>query len=100
MILLVILIIALGVWGVLTLQRHVFEVGRKRRRDYYHDYLQSDAWQRKRYVVLRRDNWRCVYCGKRATEVHHKRYAKYNIGKEPIKWLVSVCKDCHDTLHN
>jgi predicted nucleotidyltransferase component of viral defense system len=35
------------------------------RRDYYrNDYLKSEAWQRKRYVVLKRDNWRCVYCGK------------------------------------
>ena len=35
---------------------------RKMRRDYYrNDYLKSDAWQRKRYLVLKRDNWRCVY---------------------------------------
>ncbi len=41
---------------------------RKLRRDYYrNDYLKSDAWQRKRYLVLKRDNWRCVYCGARAT---------------------------------
>lgn len=100
MILLVLLIIALGVWGVLALQNQVFESGRKRRQAYYHDYLKSDAWQRKRYVVFKRDNWRCVYCGKHATEVHHKKYAKYNIGKEPIKWLVSVCKDCHASIHS
>ena len=72
----------------------------KSRRDYYrNDYLKSDAWQRKRYVVLKRDNWRCVHCGKRATQVHHKRYAKYNIGKEPIEWLESVCKPCHNSFH-
>lgn len=70
------------------------------RRDYYRNvYLKSDAWQRKRYVVLKRDNWRCVYCGGKATQVHHKRYAKKNIGKEPIEWLVSVCKPCHDSKH-
>jgi len=47
------------------------------RRDYYRDvYLKSDEWKRKRYVVFRRDNWRCVYCGARATQVHHKKYAK------------------------
>lgn len=70
------------------------------RRDYYRQvYLQSDAWQRKRYLVLKRDNWRCVYCGGRATQVHHTRYAKRNIGKEPIEWLVSVCKTCHDAQH-
>src|SRR5580698_10371389 len=79
----------------------VFEHKRKQRRDYYNNvYLKSDAWQRKRYVVLKRDNWRCVYCGGRATQVHHKKYAKYNIGREPIDWLVSVCKNCHDSIHH
>lgn len=78
----------------------VFEINRKRRRDYYRNvYLKSEAWQRKRYVVLKRDNWRCVYCGGRATQVHHTKYAKYNIGREPIEWLVSVCNDCHESIH-
>jgi 5-methylcytosine-specific restriction endonuclease McrA len=79
----------------------MFEIDRADRRDYYRkEYLKSNAWKRKRYVVLRRDNRRCVYCGGRATQVHHKRYAKRNIGKEPIDWLVSVCKSCHDSQHN
>ncbi len=70
------------------------------RRDYYRNvYLKSEEWKRKRYVVLKRDNWRCVYCGGRATQVHHTRYAKRNIGKEPIEWLVSICKTCHDSKH-
>jgi len=83
-----------------VLKERLFQIHRKRRRDYYRNvYLKSDAWQRKRYVVLRRDNWRCVYCGGHATQVHHTRYAKYNIGREPIEWLVSVCEDCHDSIH-
>ena len=65
----------------------------------YREYLKSDAWQRKRYVVLKRDNWTCQYCGAKATQVHHLKYAKYQIGKEPIKWLVSLCKRCHDKQH-
>ncbi len=70
------------------------------RREYYRTvYLKSEAWQRKRYVVLKRDNWRCVYCGSPATEVHHTRYAKKNIGKEPIEWLVSICHTCHQARH-
>lgn len=78
----------------------MFETKRKNRRDYYrNEYLKSEAWQRKRYVVLKRDNWCCVYCGSRATQVHHTRYAKKNIGKEPIEWLVSICKPCHDSKH-
>jgi len=86
--------------ALLIFSRRMFEIKRKRRRDYYREYLKSDAWRRKRYVVLKRDNWRCVYCGGRATQVHHKRYAKNNIGKEPIEWLVSVCKSCHDAQHH
>jgi HNH endonuclease len=70
------------------------------RREYYRNvYLKSEAWKRKRYLVLKRDNWRCVYCGGKATQVHHTRYAKRNIGKEPIEWLVSICKNCHDSKH-
>ena len=93
----IILIIALLLFAG---KQWIFEINRKRRRDYYRDtYLKSDAWQRKRYVVLKRDNWRCVYCGGRATQVHHTRDAKYNIGREPIEWLVSICNDCHESIH-
>ena len=96
-----IIIIAIFLAVVITFSRWLNQRQRKRRRDYYRNvYLKSNAWKRKRYVVLRRDKGRCVYCGAKATQVHHKKYAKYNIGKEPIKWLVSVCDSCHDSLHN
>jgi len=75
------------------------EKRRTDRRDYYREYLKSDEWKRKRYVVLKRDNWTCQYCGAKATQVHHLKYAKYQIGKEPIKWLVSVCRPCHKDQH-
>lgn len=94
------ILIILGAIGLWLFNRWIFEMNRKRRREYYNEvYLKSDDWKRKRYVVLRRDNWRCVHCGGRATQVHHERYAKYNIGREPIDWLVSVCKHCHDSQH-
>lgn len=75
-----------------------FQYRRQRRKEYYSEYLKSDDWRRKRFVVLRRDNWTCQYCGAKATEVHHERYAK-NIGREPIKWLVSLCRECHRNQH-
>ena len=75
------------------------ESNRIARRDYYREYLKSDAWQRKRYVVLKRDNWTCQECGAKATEVHHMKYAKYQIGKEPIHWLISLCSPCHRMKH-
>ena len=83
------------------IKQWIFNIKRKKRRKYYNKvYLKSDAWRRKRYVVLKRDNWLCLYCGEKATQVHHKRYAKKNIGREPIKWLQSVCEKCHNKLHN
>lgn len=90
------LIISIVLIGAFV-NRLIFNIKRIRRRNYYRDvYLKSDAWKRKRYLVLKRDNWTCVYCGKRATQVHHKKYAKNDIGREPIDWLESVCKSCHD----
>jgi hypothetical protein len=94
--------LAIGAMGIVAevFKSIVFEKKRKQRKGYYSNvYLRSNDWQRKRYVVLKRDNWTCVHCGGRATQVHHKRYARRNIGKEPIEWLVSVCKDCHEDEH-
>ena len=91
--------------GILIGIKVVFETWlsdkrRERRLTFYRDeYLQSDDWKRKRWLVLKRDGYRCVHCGARATQVHHKRYARRNIGKEPIEWLVSVCKACHEKQH-
>lgn len=74
---------------------------RERRKQHYrHDVLTSDAWKRKRHVVLERDHSTCVRCGGRATQVHHKKYARTNIGKEPIEWLESVCSHCHKSSHS
>jgi 5-methylcytosine-specific restriction endonuclease McrA len=80
--------------------RNVRQNRRLERKQYYNEvYLKSDAWKRKRYVVLKRDNWTCVYCGRPANQVHHKKYARVNIGREPIEWLESVCSDCHNKRH-
>ncbi|HAV24671.1 MAG TPA: hypothetical protein DCX01_00700 [Bacteroidetes bacterium] len=69
----VLLIIVIGI-TLFVLKQWLFNVKRKRRREYYRNvYLKSDEWKRKRYVVLKRDNWQCIYCGARATQVHHKR---------------------------
>jgi hypothetical protein len=77
----------------------LFEQKRAERKKYYNeDYLQSEAWKRKRHEVLKRDKGRCVFCGAKATDVHHTRYAR-RIGNEPIDWLVSICPRCHASKH-
>ncbi len=93
-----IVIVALHiVYVIFALRRR--EKNRIARRDYYREYLKSDAWKRKRYVVLKRDNWKCQICGDKATQVHHLKYAKHQIGNEPIDWLISICVPCHKEQH-
>ena len=64
----------------------------------YKEYLQSDVWRKKRTQVLIRDNHKCVHCGNKATEVHHKVYTIW--GKEKLKHLESICNTCHMTIHD
>lgn len=93
-------VVALGIIiFVIVVGSNSRESSRISRRDRYREYLKTDAWQRKRYVVFKRDNWTCQECGAKATEVHHLKYAKYQIGKEPIHWLVSLCSPCHRAKH-
>jgi hypothetical protein len=53
-----ILALIIGIIVIGAAFRHlIFNIKRTRRRDYYRNvYLKSDAWKRKRYVVLKRDN--------------------------------------------
>jgi len=100
---------ALALAGIVTLislaqqdrageaRRRYREERRQSLRSEYQKYLQSDAWKRKRYVVLRRDNWTCRICGAKATEVHHMKYLRSH--REPIEWLISVCSPCHSRLN-
>ena len=95
------IVVALGIIiFVIVVGSNSRESSRISRRDRYREYLKTDAWQRKRYVVFKRDNWTCQECGAKATEVHHLKHAKYQIGKEPIDWLVSLCSPCHRKKHN
>lgn len=66
-------------------------------RKWYNEYLDSEEWQVKRSLVLKRDNYRCYTCGNRATDVHHISYK--NLGDEPLEDLVSLCRHCHERVH-
>ncbi len=63
----------------------------------YYEYIKSDEWKKLRKSVLRRDNELCI-CGGKATEVHHKTYAR--LGNEPLSDLVSLCRNCHQNVHD
>lgn len=49
--------------------------------------------------VLRRDAWRCQFCGKSTNlQVHHIRH-RSDLGDDSEENLVSACTSCHETLH-
>ena len=63
-------------------------------------YLKSSKWNILRKVILKRDNYTCRECGisQVPLEIHHITYARF--GNEWTEDLVSVCRDCHQAIHN
>jgi hypothetical protein len=68
------------------------------RRRLYDEYRRSEAWRRKRQLVLKRAAGLCEGCGSApATEVHHLTYA--HIFGEYLFELVALCAACHRDYH-
>ena len=63
-------------------------------------YLKSDRWQSKRRFTLARDHYTCQSCGIDGVplEIHHISYANY--GDENPEDLVSLCRHCHQSIHD
>ena len=64
----------------------------------YDEYLQSQAWAKRRAHVLMRAQGSCEGCGEAPpTEVHHLSYA--HVGDEFLFELVALCQACHGRMH-
>ena len=63
--------------------------------DTYEAYLFSDLWKGIRRAVLDRDRKRCR-CGAKATQVHHRRYAKVDLSGATLSYLMAICRPCHE----
>lgn len=75
------------------------ELQRIQSRNNYKKYIHSDEWARKRNLVLKRDNYTCQACLiNKASDIHHRTYE--NLGNELMWELVSVCRGCHERIHN
>ena len=65
----------------------------------YQDYINSDNWQRKRNERLALDRKQCVLCFSLTNlHVHHVTYER--LFKEKMSDLMTVCKSCHEVIHN
>jgi 5-methylcytosine-specific restriction endonuclease McrA len=64
----------------------------------YKAYLQSREWRERRRLVLNRARGLCERCRRaQATQVHHLTYD--HVGKEFLRELIAVCRNCHKRYH-
>lgn len=72
----------------------------KPRNTEYSEKLRDPRWQKKRLLILERDDWTCQLCldNKSTLHVHHRWYLS---GREPWDYpdagLVTLCETCHET---
>lgn len=61
--------------------------------------LDAIQYERLRQRVLRRDGWRCQWCGAMTNlEVHHKEFRSHS-GDDSEENLITVCASCHARIH-
>lgn len=72
------------------------------RKELYREELKHPMWVKKRNVILKRDNHKCLLCGSENNLcVHHTKYITGNKAWEyPNSLLVTLCKDCHEKVHS
>ena len=71
---------------------------KERKESSYSKKLRDPRWQKKRLVIMERDEWKCQQCAASTTtlNVHHCYYVR---GREPWDYedesLVTLCEECH-----
>ena len=61
--------------------------------------LKPDQYDSLRSQVLRRDGWRCQFCGAMSNpEVHHKDFRSHS-GDDCSQNLITLCAKCHAGVH-
>jgi len=61
--------------------------------------LDPQLYESLRQQVLRRDDWRCQWCGKMSNlEIHHQDFRSHS-GDDSEENLMTVCAACHAALH-
>ena len=64
----------------------------------YKAYLRSPLWKAIRRLVYARKGSRCVLCGQRAQQIHHRWYDRQTLVGAAITWLEPVCLKCHEFI--
>ena len=57
------------------------------------------SYESLRQQVLRRDGWRCQFCGAMSNlEVHHREFRSHS-GADSEENLITLCTACHARVH-
>lgn len=71
------------------------------RKEQYHQQLEHPLWEKKRNIILKRDQYQCRLCGsKHNLQVHHIKYSSDKKAWEyPNLDLITLCEECHKKVH-
>jgi 5-methylcytosine-specific restriction enzyme A len=57
------------------------------------------SYESLRQQILRRDGWRCQFCGTMSNlEVHHREFRSHS-GADSDENLITLCTACHTRMH-
>jgi 5-methylcytosine-specific restriction endonuclease McrA len=57
------------------------------------------SYERLRQQILRRDGWRCQFCGTMSNlELHHIEFRSHS-GADSEENLITLCTGCHRSVH-
>jgi len=60
--------------------------------------LENHEYEDLRERVVRRDGWRCQFCGSTTNpEVHHQQFRSHS--GEDSDNLIALCTNCHSSVH-
>jgi 5-methylcytosine-specific restriction endonuclease McrA len=61
--------------------------------------LDPVSYESLRQQILRRDGWRCQFCGTMSNlEVHHRDFRSRS-GADSEENLITLCTACHSSVH-
>jgi 5-methylcytosine-specific restriction endonuclease McrA len=61
--------------------------------------LDPESYEGLRQQILRRDGWRCQFCGTMSNlEVHHREFRSHS-GADSDENLITLCTACHTRMH-
>jgi len=61
--------------------------------------LDTNSYRALHRQVLKRDRWRCQFCGRTEhLQVHHMQFRSHS-GVDEEHNLITLCSSCHDQAH-